>query len=338
MNWPNRDGYTSYLSLEEVFDPAFYENVAGVIFGKIKEQIGRPFYSGHRSTDIENLDLLLSTPHYKAPEKPVRNSWSFSRGSSHTSDAIKGNLSNYFFGVTSSYYICKDFSRDLFSDMLESEDVRLTLLNALEQGVFNLSTPHQYTNPEGNGTHFMMEPLLHYDIDQEKFVLYNNGIEAIIPIDFLRNAPIDFVVRDGSTKFVKNKDSQAYVLDQMLNGQYRVLPYCMITRHTSCLDAMHTLAEEVRYCKELTESAREQLNNVLADEAVSYYNTFLKNVTYRSFEDVTKSISEAFNVIFRTVCYNDWDERGREIMDVSARFTLEKKVVFKVNRNEEAEK
>ena len=333
MNWPNTNEYTRYASLEDIFDPAFYDNIASILLDNISKKIGEP-YNGH-SFIPEELTRLLGTPHYQEVPREQRDSnrWYFGQSDRHTEN-IKGNMGNYFFGFSTDY-LYRDFARALVDDMLESEDVHLTMDQALTNGAFNLHAPVQHTNGDGS-SYVFMRPLLMYQADTDSFLFENNGIEIEFPKSVLASIPFTFTVRQGSTKFVSGKDSKEYILNQMLNGKERILPYCMIMRHTSCLDEMVTLAKELRHCKELTESAREQLNKVLGEEA---HDLFVLNKSgYRTFTDVADSISQPFNAIFRTVCYETWDERGREIMDVTARFTDEKKCVFKVSRNEQAEK
>ena len=333
MNWPNTNEYTRYASLEDIFDPAFYDNIASILLAKISKKIGEP-YNG-RSYILEELTRLLGTPYYQEVPKEQRGSsrWYFGQSDRHTEN-IKGNMGNYFFGFSTDY-LHRDFARDLVDDMLEPEDVHLTMEKALTSGAFNLHAPVEHVNGDGTA-HLFMQPLLTYQADTDSFLFENNGIEVEFPKSILASIPFTFTVRQGSTKFVSGKDSKEYILNQMLNSKQRILPYCMIMRHTSCLDEMVTIAKELRHCKELTESAREQLNKVLGEEAALLFQT--NKSSYRTFTDVTNSISQAFNTIFRTVCYETWDERGREIMDVTARFTDEKKCVFKVSRNEQAEK
>ena len=59
---------------------------------------------------------------------------------------------------------------------------------------------------------------------------------------------------------------------------------------------------------------------------------------YNDFGETVQSISDPFNTIFRTVCYNDWNEYLRKTMDVIAIFTEGRRLVFSVSRNEQAEK
>lgn len=332
MRWPNENGNIQFIELDDLFNPDFYYNAAKTISEKIKEREGQPFSKD--SSFRSDLIKLLGSEYYEIKSEAAV-PYFRGTGKDWHRDNIKGNLNHYYFSWSGTYGFNTSLADKFMQAMLRPETLHLSLIDALEQGALDFEKDAVYTDANGNSWS-QKYVVTNYGRDEQALNVYNRGITTRIPLETIKSWNMDFSIIQGSTK-VLDTCNPDYISEEFLNGTIRVLPYCMAVRHDNFIDALHTLANEVGKCKPITESARDVIKEILAKEASSIFRNKNRS-SYYHFGDTVDSISSPFNIIFRTVCYNDWNEHLRETMDVEAIFTEDKRLVFKVSRNEQAEK
>ena len=333
MRWPNENGNIQFIELDDLFNPDFYYNAAKIISEKIKEREGQPF-SKDSNYFRSDLIKLLGSEYYEIKSEAAV-PYFRGTGKDWHRDNIKGNLNHYYFSWSGTYGFNNTLADKFIETMLRPETLNLSLIDALEQGALDFEKDTVYTDPNGN-TWSQKYVVTNYGRDEQVLNVYNRGITTRIPLETIKSWNMDFSIIEGSTKVLDTCNSD-YISEEFLNGTVRVLPYCMAVRHDNFIDALHTLANEVGKCKPITESARDVIKEILVKEASSMFENKNKP-SYYNFGETVQSISDPFNTIFRTVCYNDWNEYLRKTMDVEAIFTEDKRLIFKVSRNEQAEK
>ncbi len=333
MDWPNKENKIQFIELPDLFNPDFYHNFAGIISEKIKERKDKPYDNDNYFR--ENLINILGSE-YVYFENPNRHDVYGFVVNQHTQN-IKGNMNHYYFSYNKTYGFNKDVADTLITRLTRPKTLDLSLEDALERRALSFKTTKPNVNPgTGQIIRLFGETLTSYDADNKELVVYNNGVNTRIPLETLASMNMKFSVINGSTEIMDDCNPD-YICALLLNGEIRVLPYCMAMRHKDFIDPLCTMAHEVAKCKPITESARKVISDILMEEAKSVFEHSSKP-NYIKFGDTIESISGPFDIIFKTVCYNEWNDYARRTMNVTAHLTKECKCVFKISRNEEVEK